>query len=277
MPAPWGRRGPVASARSPVLRGRLRGRTQIAVQPPPYLRAGAVKEDALVALGEPEMRAHVLGGPAVDVAERDHVALRGAEARDRRAELADGLLPDQLLVGRQGRAARLGELDDAGRDAGERERPALAPRVRGGRVDQDPEDPRLEGRAALEAADRADDRGPGLLDGLLCDGAAAALGDREREQAVVVALVQLRVRPLVAGAERAQQPALVQRCDGRAQSGSSSSRDARTWSAPPSASSAAVKWPLATATDTAPAPFAAATSSGVSPTTKHRSGVSERP
>ena len=72
-------------------------------------------------------------------------------------------------------------------------RDALAPRLR--RVRQDPEEPRLEGRPALEATDAVEHADPRVLDDLLRDGARANEEHRDPEHRRTVALDELHERP----------------------------------------------------------------------------------
>ncbi len=77
---------------------------------------------------------------------------------------------------------------------------ALAARLRD--VRDDPEDPGLQRRAALEASDPADDAEPGFLHDLLCDRAGGDVhpGDAEHPGAVLVD--QRREDALVTATER---------------------------------------------------------------------------
>src|SRR5262245_10414995 len=232
-----------------------------------HRRAGSMQEHPLVSRADLQVLADLLRAQPLDVAEDDDVPLRGREQVECRADAREQLLPHDLLV-RRGRLRRL--LDHRQRDD-----PPLALHLRVGRVDEDPEDPGLQARAALEALDAARDGRPGVLDDLLRHRAAAAVRHRERDQAPVIPCIQLRVGARVARAQGRDEAALAEIDD--VHSGSACSSESRTTSAPASASSARLKWPLATATAIAPAPWAACTSSGVSPTTRQRAGVTEPP
>ena len=84
---------------------------------------------------------------------------------------------------------------------------ALAPRL--GRVREDPEDPGLQRRAALEAVEALEDAEPGFLDDLLGDGAARDEHHRHPQHRGPVAAEQLAEGGFVAGTELRQEALLV--------------------------------------------------------------------
>jgi len=144
-----------------------------------------VEQEALVAGRDPEHRARVLAGEALDVAQGDDLALTVGEVVERRAQQrcqGGGVDPAVGLVGprRHGLAPGAaavepsgvhGVLDDVDGGAG-----ALPGPGRSGPVDEDAEQPRLERRPPLEAIDAPDHAHPRVLDHLLGDG----LGGHDR-------------------------------------------------------------------------------------------------
>jgi hypothetical protein len=94
---------------------------------------------------------------------------------------------------------------------GERQRAPFALRPRFRRVAEDAEDPRLQGRAALEAVEPIEDADPGLLDDLLRDRPARDPDLRDTQQGRVVQEDELLERRLVPGPQRLQELRLVQR------------------------------------------------------------------
>ena len=88
-------------------------------------------------------------------------------------------------------------------------RSLLAPRSRTYAVEEDPEEPRLERRPALESVDAAEHREPRVLRDLLCDGPAADGRLRQAEQPRLVATNELDERSLVTGLEPADQRRVV--------------------------------------------------------------------
>jgi hypothetical protein len=100
-----------------------------------------------------------------------------------------------------GEAIRVDRVLVVGRERRERHRPpfALAARLRD--VRQDPEDPRLEAGAALEAADPVQDCDPRFLHDLLGHGAAAHVHARHPQHRRAVLPDKATERRLVTGAE----------------------------------------------------------------------------
>jgi hypothetical protein len=62
----------------------------------PDLRARAVTEHALVAVGDPEQLADLVGVPAIDVPQPDHGALRGRQQLDGFSDLSQRLQSDRV-------------------------------------------------------------------------------------------------------------------------------------------------------------------------------------
>src|SRR5262245_38967324 len=88
---------------------------------------------------------------------------------------------------------------------GERCGPALAYCPRSGAIDQNPEDPRLERRSALEGPDALDHAQPRVLDDLLGDGVVRHVEARHATQARVMFADEPRERILVSAPERVEE------------------------------------------------------------------------
>src|SRR5215207_2277278 len=74
---------------------------QVLLQRGAHARAGAVQEHALVAAGDVERGADLLGREAGDVAQRDHLLLRGRQARDDLYHERERLAAEQRLLGQR--------------------------------------------------------------------------------------------------------------------------------------------------------------------------------
>ena len=140
--------------------------------------------------------------PAVDVAQTDHGRLRRGQGVDRLGDLRARLGREQPLLGQVARADRTSGRDcarrpragsDRGRrrlghtgrivERGERQDPSFALGTGLCRVDEDPKDPRLEGRTSLEAVEGAEHAHPGLADHFLGDRAVRGRRCARREAA----------------------------------------------------------------------------------------------
>ena len=96
-------------------------------------------------------------------------------------------------------------MSSRGGEGRERDAAALALAAAHRDVGEDPEDPGLERRAALEPVDPAHHRDPGLLHDLLGDRARGHVGLRDPDHRRAVAVDQLGERRLVAVAESGDQ------------------------------------------------------------------------
>ena len=145
-----------------------------------------MKKDTLIDLGQLERVTDLVARPALDVAQRDDGSLARRQRLDGALDHLARLGRDQPVLGQLARRRRpsagivrmvVGEeavgvdrrLGHAGWIVQRRERDAAALSLRAGLrgVDEDPEDPRLERRAALEAVERAEHAQPRLLDDFL--------------------------------------------------------------------------------------------------------------
>jgi hypothetical protein len=102
-----------------------------------------------------------------------------------------------------------GGLPAHGRQRGERHGAGVGGAARLGPVDEDPQDPRPQRRAALEAVEALQDAEPCLLDDLLGDGAARDVVAGDGEHRRVVALDQRLEGALVPGAQALEQLLLL--------------------------------------------------------------------
>jgi hypothetical protein len=74
------------------------GLAEVALERRAHVGAGAVQEHPLVPLAEPEGLADLLGGPALDVAQQDDVALAGGQLVHRLARPGQRLARQQALL-----------------------------------------------------------------------------------------------------------------------------------------------------------------------------------
>ena len=58
-----------------------------------------MEADSLVALGQLEERADLVGGPSLDVAEHDHALLQRRQRVDRGVDVIERLAPGEVLLG----------------------------------------------------------------------------------------------------------------------------------------------------------------------------------
>src|SRR5215211_574753 len=141
-----------------------------------------MEEYPLVSLRNLEGATDFFRLPSLHVAQRDHLPLGQREPVDCALHMRTRLGTEQALLGQSvpalwirlpvagpaladgGEALRIdGRLTRPLAERGERNRAGVALSARPRDVRQDPKDPGLEGRAALEAADAVEDREPGLL------------------------------------------------------------------------------------------------------------------
>src|SRR5262245_19832558 len=88
---------------------------------------------------------------------------------------------------------------------GERCGPALAYCPRSGAIDEDPEDPRLERRSALEGPDAPNHAQPSILHDLVSGGAGRHIEARHATQARVIFANEPGERPFVPAPKRVQE------------------------------------------------------------------------
>jgi hypothetical protein len=176
-----------------------------------------VQEHPLVGLGKLERVTDLLGTPALDVAERDHGALRGWERLDRVADHAERFGAEQpLLRPALGRRRPLAAHEAAGihrrlrLERGERTGARLALSSGLSPVRDDAEDPRLERGAALEAVDAVQDCEPALLHHVLGDRTARDVHLRDAYERGLVHADQLLEGLLVPVAEPLDEPHLLE-------------------------------------------------------------------
>src|SRR5215208_5223175 len=136
---------------------------QVLLERRPDRRARAVEEYPLICLAQREGVTNLLAAPPFDIAERDHGALRRRKLRDRILDHAARLAREQPLLGeaagrrapvarpRLVRASEAIGIDRAvvGLERRERQCPPLAHAACLRTVREDPEEPRLQRRAAL--------------------------------------------------------------------------------------------------------------------------------
>ena len=179
-----------------------------------------MQEHALVALGDVERFADLLRVAALDVAHRDHDALRrrklvdGGEHDVECLSVGEGLVGEPLpvagigppmagegIIGAPEALGIDGRLIALGRQRREGDGAGLAHPARLGGVDEDAQDPRSQRRAALEAVDALEDAEPGLLDDLLGDRPRVHVVPRDGEHRGVVAFDERLERALVSRAQ----------------------------------------------------------------------------
>ena len=101
-----------------------------------------------------------------------------------------------------------GSSSPAPAERGERHAARLALAAGARAVGDDPQDPGLQRRAALEAVEALQDAEPGLLHDLLGDGAAAHVAERDPQHQRAVAVDERHERVLVAGAQAREEVAI---------------------------------------------------------------------
>jgi len=163
-------------------------------------------------------RGSIAGGETGDVAEQDHIAQLRRQLVDRRPDPCEHLPAEQAglgqalpVVGQRGPASLRVEairVDDrlaarlvAAEEGGEGQQSRFPPAAGARHVEEDPEDPGLERRPALESVEPGEHSEPGLLDGVLGGIAIPEVAHREPEERPVVALEQRCESGFVAGLE----------------------------------------------------------------------------
>ena len=201
-------------------------RLEVVLELGPDLAARAVQQHALVAGGELERLRDLLRLPALDVAQDDDLLLARRQLGDRGADLLQRLGRQQLLVGhprpavrrdrpaaRVARVARRAEAVrvDRGlvlvlrRERGHRHAARLPLPARTRAVGDDPQDPGLQARAALEAVQPLQDAEPGLLHDLFGHRAGAHMAERDPQHQRPVLVHERHERVLVACLEALEQ------------------------------------------------------------------------
>jgi hypothetical protein len=218
---------------------------EVALEIGTHLRAPAMEQHALIAVAELERVTDLVRRPALDVAQCQHRTLHWGQRRDRVEDQLPGLHGEQVVLGRipapwrgrpmAGRVPLVGPQEAIRIDhwpavrrlfaaeRGERNRPTLTCRAGLGRVGEDPENPRPQRRATLEAAHSAQNADPGLLEHILRRSAAADVAHRDAQQRGTVLVDQAPERFLVSVPQGVEQLGVVhagsvERCARRAES-----------------------------------------------------------
>src|SRR6266851_2233481 len=193
---------------------------QIWLKRRPHLRTGPMQEHPSIGLLNAERVTHLLGRAALDVTKGQHQPLVRWQRVDRLLELLASLPAEEPMlrggpevarracpVAGLGRVVRgpeavradrgLRRADVIGAEAGERHRPPFACGAGLRAVDEDAEDPRLEGRAAFEGPYALDHAGPGVLHHLVRDSAIGDIEAGPTAEGRAVVVDEARERPLV--------------------------------------------------------------------------------